>query len=264
MNGWVLVGLGVNLAMLLMAVTWAIGKRIRNAGVVDVAWAYGFAMLTIFYATVGGGASLRSAVFAGMTLLWSLRLGTHVLLRVIARHPQETPRYAALRESFPQRPWLMFFGFFLLQGLLIGILSAPFAIVLSNATPGFGPWEMTGIVVWVIGFAGEIFADAQLARFRKDPANRERVCDTGLWRYSRHPNYFFEWLVWIAFFLFALGSPGGWLALIGPLVMGHFLVNVTGIPPTEAHALATRGEAYREYQRTTSAFLPWWPKTRSS
>ena len=262
MNGWVLVGLGVNLAMVLMAITWAVGKRFRNAGVVDVAWAYAFAMLTIFYFTVGGGAPLRSAIFAGLALLWSLRLGTHFLWGVLSRHPQETPRYVALREAFPQRPWLMFFGFFLLQGLLVGILSAPLAIVLSNPAPGFGTWEIAGVVVWAIGFAGEVLADAQLARFHKNPANRERVCDTGLWRFSRHPNYFFEWLVWIAFFLFAMGSPGGWFALIGPLVMGHFLVNVTGIPPTEAHALTTRGDAYRLYQRTTSAFIPWWPKGR--
>jgi Predicted membrane protein len=260
MNGWVLVGLGVNLAMLLMAVTWAIGKRFRNAGVVDVAWAWGFTLLAVFYALVGGGDRLRSLVLTLMVVLWSLRLGTHFLRRVMARHPQETPRYAALREAFPQRPWLMFFGFFLLQGLLIGILSTPFAIVLSNPAPGFGPWEIAGVVLWGIGFAGEVVADAQLTRFLRDPAHRGQVCRTGLWRGSRHPNYFFEWLIWIAFFLFALGSPGGWLAAISPLIMGHFLVNVTGIPPTEAHALQTRGAAYEAYQRTTNAFLPWWPK----
>jgi steroid 5-alpha reductase family enzyme len=260
MSGWVLVGVGVNVAMVMMAIVWAICKKLNNAGFVDVAWSYGFAVVVLIYAAIGKGDPVRTGVITVMAVLWSLRLGTYLLIRVARHHPHEDPRYAALRESFPQRPWLMFFGFFLLQGLLIGILSAPFAIAIANPAPGLGPWEIAGIAVWVIGFSGEIAADAQLKRFRQDPANRGRVCDTGLWRYSRHPNYFFEWVIWIAWFLMAMGSPGGWLALIGPLVMGHFLVNVTGIPPAEAQALKSRGDAYRAYQAATSAFIPWFPK----
>lgn len=260
MSGWVLAGFGVNVSMILMAVVWAVCKRINNAGFVDVAWSYGFAVVAVMYALLGGGDPLRSGILTAMVVIWSVRLGTHLLMRVAAHHPEEDPRYRALREAFPKRVWLMFFGFFLLQGLLIGILSTPFAIVLANPAPGFGPWEIAGATVWVIGLAGEITADAQLRRFRADPANRGRVCQAGLWRVSRHPNYFFEWVIWIAFFLFALGSPGGWLAVIAPLIIGHFLVNVTGIPPAEAQALQSRGDAYRTYQKTTSAFIPWFPK----
>ena len=260
MNGWVLVGVGVNVAMVLMAVVWAICKKLNNAGFIDVAWAYGFGLLVAIYAVIGKGDPLRTGVLTAMVALWSLRLGTHLLIRAAKYHPHENPRYSALRESFPQRPWLMFFGFFLLQGLIVGILSAPFAIALANPAPGLGPWEIAGLVVWVIGFVGETIADVQLKRFRTDPANRGSVCETGLWRYSRHPNYFFEWVIWIAYFLFAMGSPGGWLALIGPIIMGHFLVNVTGIPPAEAQALRSRGGAYRAYQRTTSAIVPWFWK----
>jgi steroid 5-alpha reductase family enzyme len=154
----------------------------------------------------------------------------------------------------------MFFGFFLLQGLLVGLLSTPFAIVLSNPRPGFGPWEIAGTALWLVGFFGEMTADAQLRRFRSDPANAGGVCAVGLWRYSRHPNYFFEWVIWIAYFVFALGSPGGWLAVICPLIMWHFLVNVTGIPPAEEQSLKSRGDAYRAYQQTTSPFIPWLPR----
>ena len=260
MNGWVLAGIGINVAMVMMAVVWFIAKKLNNASLVDAAWGYGFGLVTVIYAFVGGGDPLRTTILTVMAVIWSLRLGTYLLIRIAKHHPQEDPRYVGLRESFPQRPWLMFFGFFLLQGLLIGILSAPFAIALSNPRPGLGPWEIAGIAVWVIGIVGEILADAQLKRFRGSAANKGRVCDAGLWRYSRHPNYFFEWVIWIAWFLFAMSSPGGWIALIGPLVMGHFLVNVTGIPPAEAQALKSRGDAYREYQRKTSAFIPWFPK----
>jgi steroid 5-alpha reductase family enzyme len=107
---------------------------------------------------------------------------------------------------------------------------------------------------------GEALADAQLAAFKRDAANRGRVCEAGLWRYSRHPNYFFEWLIWVAYFVFAVGSPWGWVALIGPASILYLLLRVTGIPMTEEQSLRSRGDAYRRYQRTTSAFIPWLPK----
>ena len=107
---------------------------------------------------------------------------------------------------------------------------------------------------------GETIADRQLARFRADPENRGKTCNQGLWRYSRHPNYFFEWIHWFAYIFLAVGSPHWWLALLGPLVMAVFLLKITGIPYTELQSLKSKGESYREYQRTTSAFIPWFPK----
>lgn len=261
MNAWVLVAFGVNVSMALMAVVWAVCKRLNNAGFVDVAWSYGFAVVVAMYAAMGPGDPLRKGLIMAMVGVWSLRLGTHLLIRVAGHHPTEDARYAALREAFPKRVWLMFFGFFLLQGLLIGILSAPFAVACANPAPGLGPWEIAGAALWVLALGGEVLADGQLKRFRADPANKGRVCQTGLWRYSRHPNYFFEWVIWVAFFVFACGSPWGWVTFFCPLIMLHFLLNVTGVPPAEEQSLKSRGDAYREYQRTTSVFVPLPPKT---
>ena len=115
-----------------------------------------------------------------------------------------------------------------------------------------------------MALAGEALADRPLEWFKKDPKNRGRVCQVGLWRYSRHPNYFFEWLAWMAFALFALPSPLGFLSLACPALMLWFLLKVTGIPATEAQALRSKGEAYREYQQSTSAFFPWRPKSPGS
>jgi steroid 5-alpha reductase family enzyme len=154
----------------------------------------------------------------------------------------------------------MFFGFFQLQAVLIGLLSLPVAIACSNPAGGIGAFEIAGLALWLVAIGGEAVADAQLAWFRGQPANRGRVCEFGLWKYSRHPNYFFEWLIWVAYFIFALGAPFGWAGVLSPLLMLYFLTCVTGIPPSEAHSLSSRGEAYRSYQRRTSPFIPWFPK----
>jgi steroid 5-alpha reductase family enzyme len=126
---------------------------------------------------------------------------------------------------------------------------------------GLGASGLLGVAFWATGLLGESLADRQLARFRADPANKGKICQIGLWNYSRHPNYFFEWLVWVGYAVFALGSPWGWLGFIAPALMLHFLLNVTGIPMTEELSLKSKGDAYREYQRTTSAFVPWFKKS---
>lgn len=261
MSIWTLVGIGINAAILMMVVVWYIAKRLNNAGYVDAAWSYGFTFVIAVFALAGSGDATRKLVLAAMVAVWSLRLGTHILLRLLKHHPTEDPRYAELREMFPKRPWFMFFGFFQLQAILIGILSIPFAISASNSAPALNPWEIAGVILFVAAFLGEIVADAQLAAFKRNSANAGKVCDAGLWRYSRHPNYFFEWLIWVAFFLYTLGSPHGWVGIISPLLMLLFLTKVTGIPPAEAQSLKSRGDVYRDYQRRTSAFVPWLPRT---
>lgn len=261
MSIWTLVGIGINAAIVMMVVVWYIAKRLNNAGYVDAAWSYGFTFVIAVFALAGSGDATRKLVLAAMVALWSLRLGTHILIRLLKHHPAEDPRYAELREMFPKRPWFMFFGFFQLQAILIGILSIPFAISASNRAPSLNPWEIAGVILFIAAFLGEIVADAQLATFKRNSANAGKVCDAGLWRYSRHPNYFFEWLIWVAFFLYALGSPHGWVGVLSPLLMLVFLTKVTGIPPAEAQSLKSRGDAYRDYQRRTSAFVPWLPRT---
>ena len=246
--------------MAMMCVVWFFARRMNNAGIVDIWWSYGFTPVAIFCGIFGSGHPLRSGLIAAMVCAWSLRLGTHLHRRVMAHHPAEDPRYAALRAQFPRHTWLMFFGFFQLQAILIALLAIPVAIACSNAGPAPGIFEVAGLLLWLLAVGGESVADAQLAWFRSQAGSRGRVCDIGLWRYSRHPNYFFEWIVWIAFFVYALGSPWGWAGIVSPLLMLYFLTCVTGIPPSEAHSLASRGDAYRDYQKRTSAFIPWFPK----
>jgi steroid 5-alpha reductase family enzyme len=140
------------------------------------------------------------------------------------------------------------------------VLSAPLLLASRNANPTLHPLEIAGVALRAVGLVGESIADRQLAAFRRDPANKGQVCDVGLWRYSRHPNYFFEWTIWVGYAAFALASPLGALALASPALMLHFLINVTGVRATEAQALRSKGEKYRRYQERTSMFVPLPPK----
>ena len=147
--------------------------------------------------------------------------------------------------------------FFELQAVLVVIFSLPFLFASFNVAPELRLIELAGLALSTVALLGEALADLQMQTFKRDPASRGKVCQVGLWRYSRHPNYFFESLVWWGFFLVALGSPWGWITIACPLLMLYFLFKVTGIPLTEEYALKSKGDAYREYQRTTSAFVPW-------
>lgn len=260
MNAISLILCGTLIAMLMMIIVWFFARRMNNAGIVDIWWSFAFTPVAIFYGIFGNGFPTRQGLIAAMVCAWSMRLGWHLYKRVMAHHPHEDPRYAALRVQFPQHTWLMFLGFFELQAVLIALLSVPIALACVNPAKGMTAFEFVGVGLWLIAIAGESIADAQLAIFRTRSENRNRVCDFGLWKYSRHPNYFFEWLVWVAYFVFALASPYGWIGMISPLFMLYFLTCVTGIPPSEAHSLQSRGDAYRIYQQRTSAFIPWFPK----
>jgi steroid 5-alpha reductase family enzyme len=256
------------LAAVLMAVfmtaVFVVAQRIHNAGLVDVAWSFGFTILAAVYAWLADGAPARRGLIAGMFALWSLRLALHLHRRVMGDHPREDGRYLELRRRWGAGAALRFFVFFQAQGLLVVLLSTPMLVAALDARHDLGALELTALAVWLVALGGEALADDQLRRFKADPAHRGRTCRSGLWRYSRHPNYFFEWLVWVAFWLFALASPWGWLTAYCPLLMLFFLFRVTGIPATEVQALRSRGAEYREYQRTTSVFVPWLPRGGSA
>ncbi len=244
-----------------MALVWLAAARLQNAGIVDVAWSYNFSLVAVLYAAHLPGFPTRRLLVVVMAVLWSARLGTYLYRRVMSHHPVEDGRYQDLRRRWAPHADRRFFWFFQVQGALNVVLSLPFLIAARNPEPRIHPAEWTGVALWAMALAGESLADRQLDRFCRDPANRGRTCRVGLWRYSRHPNYFFEWLVWVAFFVFAFPSPGGPATVYCPLLMLFFLFRVTGIPATEAQALRTRGEEYREYQRTTSAFVPWFRRS---
>ena len=242
------------------ALLYFAARRLDNYGIVDVAWSYAFALAAGYYAWAGSGWAPRRALVAALVIVWSLRLGTHLLRRVAAHHPVEDGRYVQLRRDWAGNFAPKMAGFFQMQAGSVVFLSLPFLLPMFNPALSFLWLEWAGVALWLVAIVGESAADAQLAAFKRDPANRGRVCAVGLWRYSRHPNYFFEWLVWVAYFVLALASPLGPLALVAPVSILYLLLRVTGIPLTEEQAVRSKGAAYRRYQQTTSAFVPWFPR----
>ena len=239
---------------------YVVARRIDNYGIVDIAWSYAFGALAAFYALFARGWPVRRALVASMAVMWSARLGTHLFIRVMGHHPIEDGRYVQLRQDWAVGFASKMFGFFQLQAASVVLLAMAFLVAALNPAPALHPFEIAGAALWLVAISGEALADAQLAAFKRQAANRGRVCDTGLWHYSRHPNYFFEWLIWVAYFVFALASPWGCVAIIGPASILYLLLRVTGIPMTEEQSLRSRGDTYRRYQQTTSAFVPWFPR----
>ena len=246
-------------AVALMLAIWWLALRVHNLGIVDIAWSYAFAPVAIFFATTTHGNLTRRWLVAGIASLWSLRLGTYLYFRVMGHHPHEDTRYAEMRAKWGKNLKLHVLIFFQLQAVLIALLSIPFLIACLNNRPGISFIEWLGVATWLVAVVGEGTADWQLNKF-KTGKDRTAVCQSGLWNYSRHPNYFFEWLVWVGFFVFALGSPFGYATVYCPALMLFFLLRVTGIPLTESLAVRSKGGAYQEYQRTTSKFIPWFKR----
>lgn len=244
----------------LMLILWLISLKTKNAAIVDVGWAFGLLACATVYAILAPGYSLRKALLLIMVGLWAFRLGGYLFLTRVWKQPEEG-RYRQIRKDWKANINLKFFFFFELQGLLDVVLSLPFLLAAVNPRKQLVWVEGLGVVLWLASMMGEAIADAQLNAFKRDPRSKGKTCRNGLWNYSRHPNYFFEWLVWISWLLFALGSSHGWVAMISPALMLYFLFKVTGIPATEAQALRSRGEDYRRYQETTSPFVPWFKLT---
>lgn len=254
-TAWPLVMKGLLALLAGMFILWAISVKVRNAGIVDIGWALGLVYLTWLYVNKGGGYPLRSSLLLIMVTAWGMRLSYLLTMRLL-RDPGEDKRYQRIRQDWKTNIEAKFLGLFLFEAVLDVILAVPFLLIAINPRPHLLPIEIFGILVWAIGLAGEAMADEQLKKFKADPNNRGRTCQSGLWYYSRHPNYFFEWLMWAGYFIFALGSPWGWGAVISPMIMFAILRYGTGVPLSEAQALQSRGEEYQRYQRTTSVFVP--------
>lgn len=257
---WLWLACAWGVAAVVFAVVWVVCHRIKNAGYVDVAWAFCIGVGVIAASVMLAGSWHRGALVAVMGAAWAWRLAWHLFKRLYGK--EEDGRYAHMRSSFGDKAPLAFFVFFQMQAFFVVLFLSPMVAALTVDGP-LGWREAVGVAVWLVAIGGELLADKQLADFKADPDEAGRVCKRGLWRYSRHPNYFFEWVHWFAYFVIGarLGESIGYAALAGPVVMGVFLLFVTGIPYTEMRAVQSKGEAYRQYQRETSAFVPWFPKT---
>jgi steroid 5-alpha reductase family enzyme len=244
----------------IMFLVWLWSYKIKNAGVVDIFWSYNFPVIAIILLLCAPGFETRKLLICGMVMIAGIRLGTHLAIRVTRHLRQEEPRYAQIRKEWGEKAEVKMALFFQMQALSNVLLAVPFFIITLNTRPQLSAFEYAGGVLWLISVLGEATADAQLAAFKKDAANKGKVCDKGLWGYSRHPNYFFEWLMWVSYFVFALGSPYGYLAIISPAIILYLLLKVTGIPMTEEQSIRSKGEAFREYQKRVSVFVPWFRK----
>jgi steroid 5-alpha reductase family enzyme len=245
------VGAGVVLQLIL----WARQLRTRNAATADVGWTVLVGAGVAVAAATGEGDVQRRVLVCGLAAAWALRLAVYLVRdRVLADVPEDG-RYRSLRERWMDAAPRRFLVIYLAQIPFAAMFVAPVAAAMRGGEPDV--WSAAGVAFWLFAAAGEGIADRQLARFRADPESRGQVCRVGLWRYSRHPNYFFEWLHWWTYVLIGRFDP---VTLVGPAAMLLLLFRVTGIPYTEQQALRTRGDAYREYQRTTSAFIPWPPR----
>ena len=242
----------------LMAGLWAVQRRIGNAGIVDVGWAAAVAALSGTYAVCGTGYAPRRVAIGAIVGLWGVRLASYLLIDRVLGRPEDG-RYTAMRAESGARAGPRFFWFFQAQAVVAVFFSLPAMIASLDATPRLRPLEGAAVIAWAMAFAAESAADRSLARFKADPAHRGQTCRAGWWRYSRHPNYFFEWLIWVTYALFALQSPWGFLAVACPAAMLYLLFRVTGVPAAEAQAVRSRGDEYRRYQQITSVFVPWWP-----
>lgn len=241
----------------LLLVVWLIYCYSANASIIDIVWALGIAWCGVGYTWLNGELSWRSIIVVFLLGIWALRLSLFLWwTRVKPKHAD--PRYEDLSQNWRNKR-LGFLLNYQFQGILMALMAIPFY---WNTVANY--WtlpDMLGFVLYIIGLVGETVADYQLYQFKKRTKPKHSVImNQGLWRYSRHPNYFFEWLIWLAFAILALSVSWGWLAFVSPLLLLAIMLGIT-LPMTEKQALKSKGQAFEQYQNQTSAFIPWPPKT---
>lgn len=257
----VILGTSLVVVQLVMFLFWVDYWIRRNIGGLDLAWGLGFIAAVTVDFFLGEGFFWRKLLVLIIVFTWALRSIKYLSHRL----SQEDPRYARVLEKWPFKghPHFQVLTLFALQGFIITVLSLPFALMSENPSTVFTTCEIFGLLIWMVGLIGEAIADRQLEQFKQMPEHSHQVCEIGLWKYSRHPNYFFEWIIWIGYGVMALSSPFGFLGLIAPILILFLLLKITGIPLAEEQALITKGDAYRDYQRRTSPFFPWFYRSIS-
>lgn len=249
---------------LAMTGAWAIQRRTGNSGWIDTVWSFAVglaAIALVLMAQPEGELNSRQLLVAGLVAVWAARLGGYIAFR--SAGAAEDPRYEWLMKEWGADASRRLFIFLQVQAFAGLLLVAAVLAAASNPAPGLNSKDFLGAALFLIALGGAALADDQLRRFRADPANKGKVCDTGLWAYSRHPNYFFEWLGWLAYPVIAISGdyPWGLAAAAAPALMYILLVHMSGIPPLEAHMLRSRGAAFERYRSRVNAFFPGPPRS---
>lgn len=245
----------------LMVLLWIVSLVIKNSSIVDIFWGTGFIIFAwAAFLLTPDGFHPRKLLLCCLVSIWGLRLSLHILLRNWGR--PEDFRYQKWRQdSGPSWWWRSLFKVFILQGILLLIIAAPLLVAQMQPLPDHLTWlDGLAVILWLVGFTFEALGDWQLRRFKADPANKGRVLSSGVWRYSRHPNYFGDAAQWWAYYLVALAA-GGWWTVFSPLIMTGLLLRVSGVSLLEK-TLKESKPGYQEYAGRTSEFIPWLPKRR--
>jgi steroid 5-alpha reductase family enzyme len=238
-------------------ILWLLSLKIRDVSIIDIFWAPGIAGVVDIAALLNDASGPRASAALFLVNLWAVRLAAHIF----ARHDGEDHRYAAMRHQFgPRWWWWSLVQVFLLQAILMWFIAAPLVAVMLSSRAPMGMLDYLGVGIAGAGFLFEALADVQLARFRLNPANKGKVMDRGLWRWSRHPNYFGEATMWWGFFLLGFSAAGAWWLILSPIVMTLLLLQVSGVTLME-DKIEDRRPAYADYKRRVSAFVPWPPKS---
>jgi steroid 5-alpha reductase family enzyme len=246
-----------------MAGAWLVQRLTGASGWIDAIWTFGVGLagvaLAFGFGGTSGGAAWRVVLVASLAAAWSLRLGAHIVARTLKAG--DDLRYRRLVEDWGDRAQWRLFAFLQVQAVAGAVLALAVGLAASSAATTPRIQDALGVPLFAAAFVGEAVADAQIARFKANPANRAGICEVGLWRFTRHPNYFFEWLTWVAFTVLAVDENWiGWLAVLAPTLMYWTLRYASGVPLLEQHMLRSRGEAFRAYQARTLAFFPWFPR----
>jgi len=258
-----IIGLSLAVVLAYMTAVWLVSLALRNASIVDAFWGLGFVLLAVVYFVTTDGFIGRQILITSLVAVWGLRLSLYILWRNWGQG--EDYRYRAFREKAGEKFWwVSFFQVFLLQGVLLWLISAPVLAAQFYGSPdGLTVVDGLGALVWGVGFFFEAVGDWQLVRFKADPANKGKVMDSGLWRYTRHPNYFGDATAWWGYFVIAAGTVEGLWTVFSPILMTMLLLRVSGVALLEKAQVQTKPQ-YRAYIESTSAFLPWFPRRQRS
>tara|TARA_Y100000588_G_scaffold69232_2_gene70785 strand:- start:307 stop:1086 length:780 start_codon:yes stop_codon:yes gene_type:complete len=245
-------------AIALMTGVWSISVLVRNASIIDIAWGPGFAIIAWISFGLDDPAGISCWLLPALATAWGLRLGVYLASRNLGK--AEDFRYRAMRDHHGSAfAWKSWYRVFQLQAAIMWVVSLPLQMGVAHSARDWQAWHVIGIVVWAIGFLFESIGDFQLARFKRIPENDNRVMDRGLWRYTRHPNYFGDFLVWWGLWLVAAAEPAARWTIISPVIMSIFLLRISGVPMLES-ALRKTKDGYTDYVKRTRAFFPWRPR----